>query len=147
MSKVESVPQVNEVNRISSGTEFRGILTSSCDIRIDGYFEGELSTAGKLVIGESGQLIGDVICRSCDIWGSIQGKVIVRETFGLKKNGAITGNVACQRISIEDGGTFNGSCKMIDENTFENLTNNKKEQENKEQETVFSQITKTEIEI
>ncbi len=68
MSKVESVTQVNEVNRISVGTEFRGKLISSCDIRIDGYFEGDLNTTGKLVIGESGKLICNVISRSCDIW-------------------------------------------------------------------------------
>ncbi|HON54683.1 MAG TPA: polymer-forming cytoskeletal protein [Bacteroidales bacterium] len=122
MSKVESVTQVNEVNRISVGTEFRGKLISSCDIRIDGYFEGDLNTTGKLVIGESGKLIGNVISRSCDIWGTLQGKVVVRETFGLKKSGSITGNLFCQRIFIEDGGLFNGSCKMIDENTFGELS-------------------------
>jgi len=122
MSKVESVTQVNEVNRISGGTEFRGVLSSSCDIRIDGFFEGKLNTTGKLVIGESGKLIGDVVSKSCDIWGTVQGKVIVREMFGLKKSGSITGNVACQKIFIEDGGVFNGSCKMIDDNGFDDLT-------------------------
>jgi len=122
MSKIETVPQVNEVNRISGGTEFRGVLTSSCDIRIDGFFEGKLTTSGKLVIGESGKLIGDVISKSCDIWGTLQGKVIVRESFSLKKSGSITGNVACQKIFIEDGGVFNGSCKMIDDTGFDEIT-------------------------
>jgi hypothetical protein len=38
------------------------------------------------VIGESGKLVGDVIATSCDIWGTLQGKVIVREAFGMRKN-------------------------------------------------------------
>jgi len=122
MPKVESVVQVNEVNRISGGTEFHGVLTSTCDIRIDGFFEGKLNTTGKLVIGESGKLVGDVIAKSCDIWGTLQGKVIVRETFGMRKNGSITGNVACQKIFIEDGAVFNGSCKMIDDVVYDELT-------------------------
>lgn len=125
MPKVESVVQVNEVNRISGGTEFRGMLSSTCDIRIDGFFEGKLNTTGRLVIGESGKLVGDVIATSCDIWGTLQGKVIVREVFGMRKNGSISGNVACQKIFIEDGAVFNGSCKMIDDNIFEELSKQK----------------------
>ncbi len=42
------------------------------------FFEGKLNTTGKLVIGESGKLVGDVIAKSCDIWGTLQGKVIER---------------------------------------------------------------------
>ncbi|MFA5850623.1 MAG: polymer-forming cytoskeletal protein [Bacteroidales bacterium] len=121
MSKHEIVAQVNEVNRISNGTDFQGTLISQCDIRIDGSFEGKLTTTGKLVLGESARLFGDVVCRSCDIWGVMEGKLLVREVFGLKKSGSITGNVGCQKIFIEEGGVFNGSCKMINESSFEDL--------------------------
>lgn len=69
MAKNEIVTQVNEVNRISGGSEFIGRLNSACDIRIDGFFEGRLTTTGKLVIGENAKLLGEVICKSCDIWG------------------------------------------------------------------------------
>lgn len=121
MAKNEIVAQVYEVNRISSGTEIRGNLVSSSDIRLDGYFEGRLTTTGKLVIGETAKLIGDVICRSCDIWGVMEGKLVVKEVFGLKKSGTITGNIGCEKIFIEEGGVFNGSCKIIDEATFDEL--------------------------
>ncbi len=74
-----------------------------------------------MVIGESAKLFGNVVCRSCDIWGVMEGKILVRETFGLRKSGSITGNVSCQRIFIEEGGIFSGSCKMIDDSNFEDL--------------------------
>jgi len=121
MSKNEVVTQVNEVNRISSGTDFHGTFISQCDVRIDGSFEGKLTTTGKLVLGESAKLIGDVICRNCDIWGVMEGNLLVKEIFGLKKSGSITGNVGCQKIFIEEGGIFNGSCKMTNEESFEEL--------------------------
>lgn len=121
MAKNEIVAQVYEVNRISAGTEIKGNLVSASDIRLDGYFEGRLTTSGKLVIGESAKLFGDVICRSCDVWGLMEGKLVVKEVFGLKKTGTITGNIACEKIFIEEGGIFNGSCKIIDEPTFEEL--------------------------
>lgn len=121
MAKSEIITQVYEVNRISAGTEIKGNLISSSDIRLDGYFEGRLVTSGKLVIGEFAKLYGDVICRSCDIWGLMEGKLVVKEVFGLKKTGTITGNIGCEKIFIEEGGIFNGSCKIIDEATFEEL--------------------------
>lgn len=121
MAKNEIVTQVYEVNRISCGTEIKGSLISSSDIRLDGYFEGRLITSGKLVVGESAKLLGDVVCRSCDNWGVVEGKLVVKEIFGLKKTGTITGNIGCEKIFIEEGGIFNGSCKIIDEQTFEEL--------------------------
>ncbi len=121
MAKHEVITQVNEVNRISVGTELRGYLNSTCDIRIDGYFEGDLTTAGKLVLGESAKIKGSVVCKSCDIWGEMNGKLIVKELFGLKKSGSIKGDIFCQKICIEEGGVFEGICKMIDEQKFDDL--------------------------
>ena len=121
MAKNEIVTQVNEVNRISGGSEFIGRLNSACDIRIDGFFEGRLTTTGKLVIGENAKLLGVVICKSCDIWGFMEGALLVKESFGLRKTGSITGNIACQKIFIEEGATFNGSCKLIDDEAFEDM--------------------------
>jgi len=121
MTKREEVTQVNEVNRISSGTEFRGTLIASCDIRIDGFFDGKLYTTGKLVLGETAKLYGNVVCKSCDIYGLMEGKIIVKDVFGLRKTGSINGNVGCQKIFIEEGGLFSGSCKMINESNFEEL--------------------------
>ena len=51
----------------------------------------------------------------------MEGKLVVKEIFGLKKTGSITGNIGCEKIFIEEGGVFNGSCKIIDEQTFEEL--------------------------
>ncbi len=121
MSKNDISSQIVEVNRISSGSEFHGTLNSSSDIRIDGFVEGKISTTGKLVIGESARLLGEAICRSCDIYGEMDGKVLVREVFGLRKSGSIKGKVACNKIFIEEGGEFNGSCKMIEDSEFDEL--------------------------
>ncbi|MDP3453515.1 MAG: polymer-forming cytoskeletal protein [Bacteroidales bacterium] len=119
MSKNDATTQVNEVNRISSGTEFHGTINSLSDIRIDGLYEGKLTTTGRLVIGESARFVGEVIAKSCDIWGDMDGKILVKEGFGLRKSGVIKGRIACQKIFIEEGGVFNGTCKMITEDEFE----------------------------
>lgn len=124
MSKHEVSSQINDVNRIAMGSEFRGTLTSNSDIRIDGFFEGKIVTTGKLVIGDSAQLIGDAVAKSCDVWGKMNGKVLIKEYFGLRKTGSFKGKIACNKVFIEEGGVYNGSCRIISEEEFqEGLTN------------------------
>lgn len=119
MSKNEVSTHVNEVNRISSGSEFRGTLKSNADIRIDGFFEGKITTTGKLVIGDSAHLIGEAVAKSCDVWGEMDGKLLLKEYFGLRKTGTFKGKIACNKVFIEESGVFNGSCKIISEDEFE----------------------------
>jgi len=120
MSKHEISTQVNEVNRIASGSEFRGSLNSNSDIRIDGFFDGKITTTGKLVIGDSARLVGEAVAKSCDVWGEMDGKILLKEYFGLRKTGSFKGKIACNKVFIEEGGVFNGSCKIISESEFEN---------------------------
>ena len=119
----DNTTQVNEVNRISVGSEFYGELKSLSDIRIDGVFEGKITTQGKLVIGESAKFTGEANAKSCDVWGELDGKVLVKELFGLRKTGHIKGKIACQKLFIEEGGSFNGSCKIITDQEFEEALN------------------------
>ena len=84
MAKNEIVPQINEVNRISSGSEFRGSLISTCDIRIDGLYVGKIQTRGKVVIGETAQFTGDIYCNSIDVWGKVDGNIYSETKPGLR---------------------------------------------------------------
>ena len=59
----------NAVNRIAKGTTFEGVLRSENNVRIDGTFEGELVTKGRLVIGNSGRIKGSVSCAHCETEG------------------------------------------------------------------------------
>lgn len=121
MSKNEIVPQINEVNRISGGTEFRGTLISSSDIRIDGFFVGKIQTKGKVVIGETAQFIGDLYCSSSDIWGKMEGNIFSGNQSGFKSKAIFNGSLQCHKIFIEEGAQFNGTCKMITEEEYNQI--------------------------
>ena len=64
-------PQV--INLIAKGTQISGDLISDGDIRIDGEVLGNLDTRGRLVIGVSGRLVGEIRCKSCEISGTQKG--------------------------------------------------------------------------
>lgn len=132
MSKHEVSTQINEVNRIASGSEFHGTLNSNSDIRIDGFFEGKITTTGKLVIGEAAHLIGEAVAKSCDVWGEMDGKILIKEYFGLRKTGTFRGKIACNKVFIEEGGVFNGTCRIITEEEFKESIKKLAEVENKQ---------------
>ncbi len=104
----------NVINLIGSGTEIKGNVKSNGDIRIDGVLNGNLNTKGKLVIGESGKVKGEVFCRNSDIEGTIEGKVNVAELLTLKTSARVDGDIKTGRLAIEPGSAFTGNCIMTD---------------------------------
>lgn len=103
------------INLIGVGTEITGDISSSGDIRIDGTLTGNIDTKGKLVIGETGKVKGDIICKNSELLGEIEGKISVAELLSLKSTSKITGDIITKKLSIDPGSTFTGNCNMREE--------------------------------
>ena len=104
------------INLISNGTDITGDVKSNGDIRIDGSLKGNLNTKGKVVIGPSGKVNGEVICKNSEVSGIIEGKITVGQLLSLKASSKILGDIATSKLSIEPGAIFSGTCKMSDNN-------------------------------
>ena len=111
-------PELNKApNMIVAGTTIKGDITSTSDIRFDGALTGNLNTKGKLIIGASGEVKGEVICKNCDIEGKIEGKISVTELLTLKATSVINGDINAKRLAIEPGAKFTGNCVMTNDAT------------------------------
>lgn len=102
----------SSVNSIKKGTTIVGEITSDGDIRFEGKLKGNLTTSGKLIIGKTGHIIGDIKCKNSDVEGSIEGKIIVSELLSLKATAKIKGEIISNKLAIESGAMFDGSCNM-----------------------------------
>ncbi len=120
-SQTNSV-NVNSVSRISAGTVIKGEIQSPYDLRIDGTFEGKIQTKGRVVIGESAIIKGNIICENVDLWGNVEGDLFVKDTLALKDGCKMNGNINISRLAVELGATFNGTCRTITEEEFNKLT-------------------------
>jgi cytoskeletal protein CcmA (bactofilin family) len=100
------------INIIRKGTEISGDVTCSGDIRIDGILIGTLTSEGKVVVGESGIIDGQVICKNADISGTIKATLTVKELLQLKATANIHSDINTNKLSIEPGANFTGSCNM-----------------------------------
>jgi cytoskeletal protein CcmA (bactofilin family) len=104
------------INLISNGTDITGDIKSSGDIRIDGTLTGNLATKGKIVIGTTGRVKGEIICKNSEVSGTIEGKISVSQLLILKASSKIFGDIATSKLSIEPGAIFSGNCKMSENN-------------------------------
>jgi cytoskeletal protein CcmA (bactofilin family) len=100
------------VNMIGAGTIITGDIISKGDIRIDGILRGSVNTEGKVVLGHEGMIEGDVICKDADISGTIKAKITVSQLLSLKTTAKLNGDIITNKLSIEPGAAFSGSCSM-----------------------------------
>src|SRR5215831_477300 len=97
---------------VGRGVEFKGTISYSGTVRIDGLLEGEIRTDGTLLIGEDAVVqakvsAGTVVCK-----GKITGDVMAKERVNLRAPAVITGSVKTPMLSMEDGVLFNGGLEM-----------------------------------
>jgi cytoskeletal protein CcmA (bactofilin family) len=117
---------LGKTNRIVEGTSIIGDIVSKADFRLDGELIGNFTSQGKLVIGTSGVIRGEIVCNNADIEGEFQGKIKVLEVLNIKATARIHGEVAVGKLSIEPGADFTATCTMLTNNTKEVILKNGK---------------------
>ncbi len=105
-------PTGSMFNALTAGSKIIGTIIADSDIRIDGVVEGDLQSAGKVVIGEKGLIKGTIICQNAEIMGKMDGKIEVKQQLALRATGNIKGDVRTSTLIVEPNAVFNGSCSM-----------------------------------
>ena len=102
-------------NSISKGTTITGDVSAVGDFRLDGVLKGNITLNGKLVVGEAGSVVGNIVCQNANIIGSVEGNISVNEMLSLHSTANVRGDILLDKLSIEPGAMFRGSCRMLDE--------------------------------
>ena len=102
------------INLIGAGTSITGDIQSDGDIRIDGSLTGNIITKGKIVVGATGKINGEITCKNFDLSGKIEGKVNAEKLLSLKSSANIQGDINAGKLAVEPGAVFTGTCKMKD---------------------------------
>ena len=103
------------INIITDGTVIKGDIIASGDFRLDGKLEGNIQLNGKLVVGDSGVVNGNVLCQNANVIGTVNGNLSVKELLSLHASARVRGDILINKLSIEPGAVFSGKCRMIDE--------------------------------
>jgi len=89
----------------------KGEISSKGTVRIDGWLEGNIS-ADSVIIGKTGTINGDANVRLMVVGGRIIGNIRAAEAVDIQNTGDVCGDITAARLSIADGGKFDGRSTM-----------------------------------
>jgi len=94
---------------ISKGLFVKGEISGTESLYIDGKVEGAINLPGnRVTVGRNGQVGANVTAREVVVLGKVRGNVSATDRVDIRAEGALSGDVAAARISIEDGAFFKG---------------------------------------
>jgi len=105
--------KVNKIEAfIGQDTEIEGSIRSTETIRIDGRIRGGL-TAESVIIGEHGQILGDINANKVVVGGKVKGNISASAVLELTPKSTVVGDIRTSKLIIADGASFEGNCQML----------------------------------
>ncbi|HEX3108736.1 MAG TPA: polymer-forming cytoskeletal protein [Thermoanaerobaculia bacterium] len=107
---------------LDRGSSFKGELDFEDTMRIDGKFNGSITSKNELIVGESAHIDGDIHVGRIAISGTVVGKIKADQRVEIHRNGKVYSDIDTPALIIEEGAIFQGNCVMGDRKSA-NVTN------------------------
>ena len=102
-----------EMILIGKSVVIKGELSCGEDLYIDGQVEGTIDPKGnRLTIGPNGRVKANVTACAVVVQGKLEGNIQASDRVDLKQSAVVMGDIATQRISIDEGAYFKGSLNI-----------------------------------
>jgi len=113
----EATAQANEgsgdiIAFVGKGVDFKGTISYSGTVRIDGNLDGEIHTDGVLLIGDEAVIQAKVTAGTIVCKGKVTGDIAAKERVKLRAPAVFNGSMKTPVLSMEDGVLFNGGLEM-----------------------------------
>lgn len=105
-------PEMPSINILGPGALVNGEIQVNGDFRIDGTLSGTIQCKGKIVVGPTGKIDGEIQCQNADFSGEVKANVKVTELLTLKETARFSGDIVTGKLAIEPGARFSGTCAM-----------------------------------
>ena len=107
-SSAQSSKSDTDTTIITTGSSIKGEMTLSCNLYIDGNFEGIINSQKEVNIGKNGHIKGDIFTSGLVVQGVIEGNVNASRVE-IKSCGRISGKLESSELIIESKGVFEGN--------------------------------------
>ena len=91
----------------------------SCNLYVDGEFEGSIDSSKEVNIGKHGHIKGDVVTNRLVVQGFIEG-TISADKVEIKAAGKVSGSIESGELIIESQGIFEGTSIVKSKSTSTN---------------------------
>jgi len=102
---------------IGSAVKVKGDLISKGNISIHGSVDGQVTTDGDVLVGDSAKLSAALTAQNAQISGTVRGNITVSGLLKITNSGIVNGDISAQILEIEPGAQFIGKCTMAKEKT------------------------------
>lgn len=99
---------------LDKGSAFKGDLEFDEVMRIDGKFNGKITSKNELIVGESAVIDGDIHVGRIAISGMVRGKIKAEDKIEIHRSGRVFSDLDTPALIIEEGATFEGNCLMVE---------------------------------
>ncbi|MBN2259587.1 MAG: polymer-forming cytoskeletal protein [Clostridiales bacterium] len=97
---------------VGKSSKLDGNISSEGSIRIEGIVTGNVEAQGNLIVGPDAKLNGDIRCKNIEISGEVKGNVVCTGHLKVYAQGILYGDIEVTSFNIEEGGLFDGNCKI-----------------------------------
>jgi len=97
---------------LDAGSLINGELHFEDTFRVDGKLTGKVVSDGDLVIGEQGEVDGEVTVGRVFVSGVVRGSVKATRRVELTAGGKAYADLDTPCLVIEEGAVFEGKCRM-----------------------------------
>lgn len=108
-------PLANTAEQATIGRSIviKGEITGAETLYIDGRVEGSIKLPeNRVTVGRNGVVLASVVAREVVVMGKVEGNITVSDRVDIRSDGSVTGDVAAQRLAIEDGAFFKGAVDL-----------------------------------
>ena len=91
---------------------FKGDLSFDGTVRIDGKFEGHVNTNDTLIIGETGDVVAEIVAGTVICKGKVKGAIVAATRVEMHASSKVVGDVQSPSLTMELGAVLDGNCDM-----------------------------------
>lgn len=100
------------VSIVGPGMSVEGDCDTDGTLRIEGRVQGTVRAAKAVVVGEEGEVVGDIRTGDAVIAGSVTGGIVAESRVELQATARVEGDIRCRRVKLEEGGVVEGRLEM-----------------------------------
>lgn len=97
---------------LDSGSHVEGELRFETSFRVDGRFTGTVRSDGDLIVGEGGEVEGEIHVGQIFVSGTVRGSVRAARKVQISPNGKVYADLDTPSLIVEDGAFLEGRCAM-----------------------------------